>query len=318
MMPCVEKWITRLSLYLCAILTVGVSTANAQSPLSMASEPGAVFQDILINGKLCTACPVMREVPNGTFQMGSYAGEGHNDENGLFDSPFSVTIPKKLAVGAYEVTKAQFRAFHDANPSYQLDQGCAAIGPDGFRYYTELDWNFPGFPQQDDHPVVCVSWRDATAFTAWLSQITGQNYRLLTEAEWEYSARAGSNLRYWWGDEIRPKVVNCLSKCQDGYDRTAPVTSFLGNGFGLFNILGNAWEWVSDCYDNRSYKTHPMVYPASYEAAGAGECNRVIRGGSWSDNPWSLRLANREGWKPQMPLHDVGFRVARVMNDLPL
>ncbi len=168
----------------------------------------------------------------------------------------------------------------------------------------------------DDHPVVCVTWDDANAYARWLSRLTGKRYRLLTEAEWEYVARAGTTTRYWWGEHMLFDRVNCLNKCDNRYLYTAPVDAFRGNPFGLFNLLGNVWEWVEDCYQADAYKTHPKIYPRS--VSGQQACKRVIRGGSWQDNPWSLRAANREGWKAATPLNDIGFRVARIAPDIPI
>jgi formylglycine-generating enzyme required for sulfatase activity len=173
-------------------------------------------------------------------------------------------------------------------------------------------WRDPGFEQTDDHPAVCVSWQDARAYTEWLSRETGRDYRLPTEAEWEYVTRAGTTTRYWWGDDIGRNNANCYD-CGSQWDRkgTAPVGTFRPNGFGLYDVHGNVWEWVADCYEEDAYKTHEN-YPAMV-GSWYDFCVRVFRGGSWVSIPRLLRSANRGGTVADFRISDVGFRVARTL-----
>ncbi len=273
-----------------------------------------IFRDTLANGHPCVFCPELALIQGGRFFMGSLPGEGHNDEHGPDDLPFVVHIEDHLAVSVYNVTRREYAAF--ATATGRATRGCAGLINGAFQRNRELGWRNPGFEQLEDHPVVCVTWHDARDYARWLSAETGKRYRLLTEAEWEYVARAGTKTRYWWGERMMLNRVNCLNQCDNRYRQTAPVDAFRGNPFGLFNLLGNVWEWVEDCYQADAYKRHVTTYPQS--VTGPRACTRVIRGGSWQDNPWSLRAANREGWKADTPLNDIGFRVARVARDIPI
>lgn len=258
----------------------------------------------------------MIRIPTGSFLMGAQPDEGHNNERGPHDSPFPVRIGEGLAVGVSAVTRAQFAAFVAANPGAVGRDNCAGMVNEAFQRHPALSWRSPGYAQLDDHPVVCVTWQQASAYARWLGVITGKRYRLLTEAEWEYAARAGSRSRYWWGDRMRRNRVNCFDRCGEDFPQTAPARSFEPNPFGLFNSLGNVWEWVDDCYDAQAYRRYYRHYPLSVD--GPADCRRVIRGGSWRDGPWSLRAANRSGWPGERSLNDIGFRIARLGRDIPI
>ena len=175
--------------------------------------------------------------------------------------------------------------------------------------------------------MINVSWEDARAYVRWLSGETGYEYRLLTEAEWEYVARAGTQTARYWGEsesgqcrygngydqtglaELRFTYVDPAS-CSDGYARTAPVGMFEPNGFGLYDVLGNAWEWTQDCW-NASY----AGAPADGSAWSSGDCSwRVLRGGSWGSEPSKLRSALHFRYLAGDRGYDHGFRVARTMN----
>jgi formylglycine-generating enzyme required for sulfatase activity len=168
----------------------------------------------------------------------------------------------------------------------------------------DLDWG------RGRHPVIYVSWDDAQQYVAWLSKMTGKHYRLLTEAEYEYAARAGTQTVYPWGDEIGKNNANCKG-CGSQWDnsQTAPVGSFAANGFGLYDMVGNVWEWVEDCY-HENYQGAPID-----GAAWATEdcARRTGRGGSWGSNPGSVRSANRLRSTPVYRANSVGFRVARTL-----
>ena len=156
--------------------------------------------------------------------------------------------------------------------------------------------------------MIGVSWKDAQAYVAWLSEETGEEYRLPSEAEWEYAARAGSTTKYSWGNKIGVNQANCDNdSCGDQWEYAAPVGSFAPNGFGLYDIHGNVWEWVQDCW-NGSY----AGAPSDGSAWRTGNCaDRLKRGGSWSSPPGNLRAAYRSG--SEYRNSNTGFRVARTL-----
>jgi formylglycine-generating enzyme required for sulfatase activity len=159
-------------------------------------------------------------------------------------------------------------------------------------------------------PIINVSWHDAVAYTQWLSSQTGESYRLPSEAEWEYAARAGSTTKYSWGNDIGRNRANC-DGCGSRWDdeKTAPVGSFRANRWGLYDVHGNVWEWVKDCY-NDSYRGAPT----DGSAWESGDCSRrVLRGGSWGSLPGFLRAASRNGLTAGSRYGSVGFRVARTV-----
>jgi formylglycine-generating enzyme required for sulfatase activity len=185
--------------------------------------------------------------------------------------------------------------------------------------------------QDDTHPVVCVSWEDASAYAAWLTRRSGRNYRLLTEAEWEYAARAGTTTPRYWGDDANescayantadldafrqvPDAINWpFANCSDGRAHTAPVGSYRPNRFGLHDMLGNVWEWTQDCW-NVNY----TAAPADGSAWAAGDCfMRVVRGGSWDDSPPGVRAAYRVGSPVVIRVYGRGFRVAAGSDSQP-
>ena len=161
-------------------------------------------------------------------------------------------------------------------------------------------------------PVIYVNWDDAQAYAAWLSRMTGKTYRLLTEAEREYAARAGTTTAYFWGEEIGKGNANCAG-CGSQWDnrQTSPVGSFKPNAFGLYDMVGNAYEWVEDCMHN-NYNGAPTDGSAWIEG---GDCKRrVVRGGSWNDDPRALRAAVRDVRTTRDRHGDLGFRVGRTLN----
>ena len=250
-------------------------------------EAGTVFRDCYggqgIHGP--SACPEMVVVPAGAYMMGS---PEEADELPIH----RVTIRGPLAVGKYEVTFAEW----DACVAHG---GCYGYRPD------DGGWG------RGNRPVMKVDWNQVQTYVMWLSEKTGKAYRLLSEAEWEYVARAGSGTRkYSWGNEIGRNRANC-DGCGSRWDdkQTAPVGMFAGNGFGLHDVHGNAWEWVQDCW-NDSY----VGAPADGSAWEQGDCGRrVVRGGSWSDVPRYLRSASRDGPPTGFRFDLVGFRVARSL-----
>ena len=258
---------------------------NPSLAASVASSrsPGERFRD-------CPTCPELVVVPAGSFLMGSPADEAVRADN---EGPqHHVTIGEPLAVGVYEVTFAEWDA-------------CVTSGGCGENQPDDEGWG------RGRQPVMNVSWEAAQAYVAWLSRETGKAYRLLSEAEWEYVARAGSTTRYWWGDEIGENRANCEG-CGSQWDdeQSAPVGSFEPNGFGLYDVHGNVHEWVQDCW-NENYTGAPN----DGSALKTGDCSeRVLRGGSWGyGGPWYLRSALR-GWMPTAFWNRyIGFRIARSL-----
>jgi formylglycine-generating enzyme required for sulfatase activity len=245
--------------------------------------------------KECTDCPEMIVVPGGFFTMGSRGDEKdrRNDEG----PRHQVAILRPLAVSKFEVT------FNEWDTCVR-STGCASYRP------PDNGWG------RDRQPTINVAWYDAQRYVAWLSRITGKTYRLLSEAEYEYAERAGTQTAYPWGDSIKlngAAMANC-NGCGSPWDKkqTAPVGSFPPNAFGLHDMAGNVWEWTEDCYHN-SYDQAPT----NGSAWTAGDCSsgRVVRGGSWFASPGELRSAARSGpigAGGRGPIF--GFRVARTLS----
>ena len=245
---------------------------------------GDVFQD-------CGGCPEMVVVPAGKFTMGSPANEAGRT---LYEGPqHGVTIGRSFAVGKFEVTFAEWDA-------------CVSGG--GCSGYSPNDWGW-GRGRQ---PVMNVSWDDAKAYVSWLSQRTSQQYRLLSEAEWEYVARAGTTTRYWWGNDIGRTNANC-DGCgtQSNGKKTSPVGTFAANAFGLHDVHGNVFEWVEDCRHD-TYAGAPVDGTAW--TAACSDASRVLRGGSWNNIPAGVRSADRIWtWPGRRQGTDLGLRVARTL-----
>ena len=264
---------------------------------------------LLVLFGLCLSCNAasaqsvrieMVSIPGGTFEMGDLTGgRGKSDEQ----PAHTVTIePFKL--GKYEVTFAQWDAC-------VADGGCGGYRPD------DEGWG------RGKRPVINVSWDDAWNFIDWLDDKTGESYRLPTEAEWEYAARAGTTKRYFWGNSAKNQCRYAngadssakrhqpdwtAASCNDGHYRTAPVGNYEANRFGLHDTAGNVWEWTQDCWHD-NYNGAPADGRAWISG---GDCNkRVIRGGSWGFDPADLRSANR-GWGTRADrFFDRGFRLAQ-------
>ncbi len=256
----------------------------------------------------CAACPEMVTIPAGSFLMGSpkdEAGRGA-DEGGEFGNPVKVTIARPFAVGRYEVTFNEWEA-------------CVAGG--GCKSNPTPADNGWG---RGKRPVINVSWEDAQEFLTWLNaasaSLPGRRYRLLSEAEWEYAARAATATPYPWGREASRRHANygsdtCCSGAASGEDQweegSAPVGQFPANPFGLHDMHGNVWEWVAGCYVG----TYPSTPPDGSEWIGDSTmcAQHVARGASWYDDPRLLRSALRNAFDPGTRDNAIGFRVARSM-----
>jgi formylglycine-generating enzyme required for sulfatase activity len=264
-------------------LAVNLLGASEAPP---APRVGEVFQD-------CSDCPAMVLIPGGSFLMGSPAGETDRDSD---EGPQQRVTIAPFAAGRFDVTFAQW------------DACVAGGGCNGYRP-SDDGWG------RGDRPVIEVSWQDARSYVDWLSQRTGKRYRLLTEAEWEYAARAGTTTAFSTGRMITPEQAQYdwsyagSSTRSSGPGRTAPVGQFPPNGFGLYDMHGNAWEWVQDCFrDTLSGQ------PEGGKAYEGGDCTlRVLRGGSWDSIPRGLRSAFRATSTPGGRGSRVGFRVARTL-----
>jgi formylglycine-generating enzyme required for sulfatase activity len=224
-------------------------------------------------------------VPAGNFLMGSPA----NDVEGIDDErpQHEVRIGKPIAVGRYEVTFDEWEACFDSGD-------CKDRHDNG--------WG------RGKRPVVNVSWDDAQAYIGWLSKKTGHRYRLLSEAEWEYAARAGTTTRYPWGDEPGSNLANFKDSGSPwGGAQTAPVGSFEPNKFGLHDMVGNVWEWVQDCSNSR-YSGAPTDGSAREE----GDCGvRMRRGGGFGADAVGVRAATRGRFEKHLTYKGLGFRVVR-------
>lgn len=272
------------------------------------------------------ACPELVVLPVGTFTMGSPAAEAARAED---ESPLHpVAIATPIAVGRYEITRAQFNAFI-AESGYRPGPSCRVLSANGNGFTEAIGKSYrdAGYRQDDNHPAVCINYDDARAYAVWLTKKTGKTYRLLTEAEWEYAARGGTTTAYWFGQDTTrlcgfANAADQTGKaqfggwaavaCRDGYVFTAPVGAYSPNEFGLYDMAGNVAEWTEDCYRNNYVGAARDA--AAWQATGGLCRTRVLRGGSWYSVQKSLRSADRDGTLPNARYANVGFRLARELN----
>lgn len=233
--------------------------------------------------KDCPACPTLVALPGGSFTMGS------NSSDPSEKPAHHVSVGAPFAIGKYEVTVEQWDACVTANACPRIANGAE---------------------RAKNTPVRDVSWDDTQQYLKWLSQTTGKTYRLPTEAEWEYAARGGTSTPYWWGEKMRPGTANC-KVCGEPWtqDTPAAVGSFAANPFGLHDMNGSVWEWVSDCWHN-SYKGAPSD-GRSWDTPNCRD--RVIRGGSWREDASYMLSTTRFKYGASVRYSQNGFRVARDM-----
>ena len=264
-----------------------------------AVDTGHSFQD-------CDICPFMVVVEGGTYQRGS---RKRDDEAPVR----KVTVPGPFAVGEFEVTVAQYQDFVRETSRAERN-GCFAVAPGKllsigrlkWEWFDEKNWRSAGFEQNDSHPVVCVSWEDATAYAAWLAEKTGLPYRLLTEAEWEFLGQ-GAVTDFEQSDKARCRDCGGKGSGRRGSRGTVPVGRFDADGRGVSDLFGNAAEWVQDCYQS-SYASTPRDGSAWLPQT----CERrVVRGGSWYNRASTLRASRRDHAQATRRNSSVGFRVAR-------
>jgi formylglycine-generating enzyme required for sulfatase activity len=297
-----------------ALVTPAPPPVAAPVPPAPAPLPaGQTFRD-------CPDCPEMVVIPAGSFTMGSPASEEGRFDN---EGPTRRFTLRSFAAGKYEVTRGEFAAFARAT-NFRPTGGCTVLTNQRWTIDTGKNWQNPGFTQTDRDPVVCVNWDDAQRYVAWLRERTAKPYRLLGEAEWEYAARAGSAAARPWGPSAADACTYAnvadaalrrigapswtYHECNDGAATTAPVGSLKPNAFGLYDMIGNANEWVEDCW-----AANPSALPADGRALVSEGCIiRVLRGGSWYNLPRAARAALRERSVANDRYAFYGFRVGRT------
>lgn len=235
-------------------------------------------------------------IPAGTFTMGSPGSEENRSKD---EGPQHVVRIKSFALAKYDVTRGQWAAFVAATKRPAPPNDCY-IWTSGAWTQNGSQLN-PGISQTDRDPVVCVNWNDVQDYLRWISKATGKAYRLPTEAEWEYAARAGTSTAYYWGDAFD------AARLANNHNQTEPVGSHPPNAFGLYDMSGNAWQWLQDCYHD-SYTDAPTEGSAWL----TGDCvRRAYRGGSYLFDPTYERVAGRHGGLPTDRYVNLGFRLAR-------
>jgi sulfatase modifying factor 1 len=255
----------------------------------------------------------MSTVPAGTFQMGKTVNYGYGEMDG---PTHAVTLAQPVAFAVHEVTLGEFRAF--VRDTGYVSKGKCNVYKEGSNWFIDpqRNWADPGFPQQESHPVVCVSWRDAQAYIQWLNGKTGQHYRLPSEAEWEYVASTADLGNARQGGAITHDVANigkveCCGGEVGGKDtwlHTAPVGSFAADKFGLHDVRGNVWEWQADCY-HVDYVGAPVDGRARESCSTPGY--HVVRGGSYGDAGDFLSERFRLRGPEDQGYFTVGFRLAQ-------
>lgn len=270
-----------------------------------------LFLGCLSAGPALAAEPfAFAELPAGRFLMGAEAADPAADPSEFPQREIQV---ETFALAKVPVTRGAYAVFIRES-GYAPAPGCWTLTEEGWRMDTAANWRTPGFAQEDSHPAVCVSAEDAEAYAAWLGRETGTRYRLPSEAEWEYAARGGAEGLNSWGDDparaclyanvndltAKNKTAKVAERCSDGYLYTSPAGAFRPNGFGLYDMQGNVWEWTSDCWRENL-------------ADAEADCRlRTRRGGSWTDIPGPVRLAARQGDPPDFRNSYTGFRLVRA------
>jgi formylglycine-generating enzyme required for sulfatase activity len=310
---------------LLALLSLALCCVDVALSEEVDVQTGQTFRD-------CSECPEMVVIPAGSFLLGSSAEEAARDleyvvpknelksakQSMTFERPqHQVNFSRAFAIGKQPVTRGQFAAFV-REAGYSVENGCTVWIDHTYPFQPNAGWQSPGFSQTDGDPVVCVNRDDIKAYLAWLnSKLPGrtpsegdESYRLPSEAEREYAARAGTRTARWWGGPIGSGNANC-DGCGSRWDKkqTAPAGSFGANPFGLEDVLGNVWESTEDCW-NETY----VGAPEDGRAWTAGECDsRVMRGGGWANHPWVLRTAHRSSERFTDRTNYIGFRVAKTL-----
>jgi formylglycine-generating enzyme required for sulfatase activity len=314
-------WAAVLTIFFSAVwgATFLLGGTTLTGPRHGLGEPQAVFQD-------CETCPEMVVLPAGDFMMGSPANElGRVDVEGL---PRRVVIPKRIAIGKFEVTVEQMSIFM-TETGMSIGGSCRRLvnpeRPPPTWSAPEASLEHPGYEVTGSHPAVCISWHEAQSYVAWLQRRTGKPYRLPTEAEWEYAARAGTATRYSFGNDENTLCVYArfadLNSQFGWHDAchsevvaygAAPVGSLKPNLWGIYDMHGNVWEWVEDCWT-----PNPLEIPVDGSAfSRPGNCEMgVMRGGSFSSSSLMVRSAIRSPMRTAQHYFNVGLRVALTLAD---
>lgn len=260
--------------------------------------------------------PQMVTIQGGCFAMGSSLGEPGRQPNEIRNSQ----CVDGFSIARYEVTRLEYAEFAQDTALEPDDDGCQSHQDGVWQLQAERSWREAGFPQGPKEPVVCVSRDDALAYASWLSDRIGANYRLPTESEWEYAARAGATTARPWGDDMEPACLwgNVgdrallrsysdwpweVHRCNDGHVHTAPVGSYSANAFSVYDMVGNVWEWTCSSYDPE--------YRGEEGQCADDQSMGVVRGGSWSNSPVWVRSAARFPNPPSAKFDLVGFRLVR-------
>lgn len=293
--------------------------AEPPQPAAAAATPPKTFRD-------CPNCPEMVVIPAGSFQMGAAPGENqHYDvpamESGRDEPQHRVTFAKPFALAKFDVTYGEFATFAHT-VGFEPRRGCMSVIGNNWMPQPRASWEDPGFPVRENDPVVCMNMLEITAYLRYLRNTTGKDYRLPSEAEWEYAERAGSTSAFYWGDEpksacthenvgdeayARKYGVSAPIPCDDGFSDIAPVGSFKPNAFGLYDMAGNVFVLVADCW-NENYDGAPT----EGSAWTTGDCTRhVARKAAFGNpHPWMFRAANRDAEGDIAKRNRFGFRVA--------
>ena len=262
---------------LTVMIVAVTATVSMTSALAIGAElkTGDIIQD-------CAVCPEMVVVPAGKFVMGAVKGKKRAKP------AHDVTIAKSFAISKYEITWDEWEAC-------MADGGCT-------REPDDHKWG------KGKQPVINISWKHANNYVKWLSKMTGNTYRLATEAEWEYAARAGTSTNYWWGDKLKKKYANCR-KCGTEWSgkQSAPVGSFPPNQWGIHDMHGNIWEWTADCWN----PNHEGA-PTDGSVRSEGDCaKRVVRSGSWYYYPKLAHSQSRDKFAADLFSYNIGIRPVR-------
>lgn len=305
----------RRAIPLAIMIATGSITAWA------APKPSEIIRD-------CSDCPEMVMIPAGTFVMGTIPNTDETSEHPAERELTNISIEKPFAIGRFELTRREFSRFADET-GFIPTSNCRLWDSDksGFADRPVADWRSPNFPKtpRDDHPVTCVDWYEARAYASWLSQKTGHTYRLPSEAEWEYAAKAGTQTLRFWGNNPfdgcdyansfdqtgsdRYPLSWDAAKCRDGAADLSPVGAYQPNAFGLYDMIGNVWEWIEDC-SSRSYIGRPVDQQAW---VWPGCQRRIQRGGSWMTSPARSRSSYHGDGNPTDRAVFFGFRLVREL-----
>ena len=297
------------------LLTFGLANLSAAQDMAARPQENKAQSASKVAGhkvKDCADCPQMVMIPAGNFRMGSPAADidRFDDEGPVHE----LRIGYSFALGKHELTRGEFARFASAS-NYKTEAerspgGCAVWDGNKFAKDASKNWRSPGFAQTASSPVVCISWNDAQAYLAWLNKkVPGKGFRLPSEAEWEYAARAGSSSKWSFGDDESQLGAHAWFSANSGTN-THPVAQKRPNAFGLYDMHGNAWEWVQDNWHG-NYQGAPA--DGSAWVKGGDQARRVLRGGAWFIDPRFLRSGYRNHLAPDFSNNLAGMRIARTL-----